>query len=177
MALVMTPIYTRVLTDNQIRTVTFNSIPQIYTDLKLVMSARSTNVSTQDYCHIRFNSISSGTLYSDTRLEGSGAAASSTRDTSQNEMYFAWALPGANATANTFGNAEVYIPNYLVANFKSVLMDYVVENNTAGVQYIGLTAGLFRSNNAIESISITSGNANFLTNSSFSLYGIIRSGA
>ena len=176
MALVMTPIYTQTASGSA-QTISFNNIPQHFTDLRLVISSRSAVNSTQDYIAMRFNGISAGSLYSDTRLEGNGSSASSTRDTSVSEIYFAWVSPGATATANTFGSCDVYIPNYTSANFKSVLIDGVNENNTSTVTALGLTAGLFRSTSAISSLSLSHGNANFVANSTFSLYGIIRSGA
>lgn len=176
MALVMTPIYTQTASGSA-QTITFNNIPQFYTDLKLVLSMRTSNANTHDYVQMRFNGVNTGTLYSDTRLEANGSTAFATRDTNTNEMYFAFSAAGATATANTFSSAEVYIPNYTSSNFKQAVMDYANENNTAGITYIGLTSGLFRSTNAIQSMSITSGNGIFTANSTFSLYGIIRSGA
>jgi hypothetical protein len=174
MSVFLQPIYTQTASGSA-QTITFNNIPQGFTDLKVVFSIRSAiSGSAQDYVQMRFNGVSSGSLYSDTRLEGTGSSAASARDTSGNEMYFAWAAPGANATANTFGNAEIYIPNYTSSNFKSVNMDYVNENNASAIQYIGLTAGLFRSTSAITSMTIGMGNANFVSNSTISIYGITR---
>lgn len=174
MSVFLQPIYTQTA-NGSAQNITFNNIPQGFTDLKVVFSMRSpVAASAQDYVQLRFNGVSTGNLYSDTRLEGTGSNAASVRDTSFNEMYFAWAAPGSTATANTFGNAEIYIPNYTSSNFKSVNMDYVNENNTTLIQYIGLTAGLFRSTSAITSITTGMGNGNFVSGSTISLYGITR---
>jgi hypothetical protein len=174
MSVFLQPIYTQTA-NGSAQSITFNNIPQGFTDLKVMFSMRSAIAgSTQDYVQMRFNGVSSGSLYSDTRLEGTGSSAASTRDSNGNEIYFAWAAPGANATANTFGSAEIYIPNYTSSNFKSVNMDYVNENNTASIQYIGLTAGLFRSTSALTSITVTMGNANFVSGSTISIYGITK---
>jgi hypothetical protein len=96
--------------------VTFSSIPSTYTDLVLQCSTRTDRSNqTYDNFRIRFNG-DSGTNYSDRVIEGAGGTdiyRSTTSGASQT------ALGGANlttnsstSTANTFGNFELYIPNY-----------------------------------------------------------------
>jgi hypothetical protein len=76
----------------------------------------------------------------------------------------------STATANTFSNGEIYIPNYTSSNFKSVSADNVQENNaTAADGY--LVSGLWSNTSPINSISIASG-SNFAQHSTFHLYGI-----
>lgn len=151
--------------------ISFNSIPSSYTDLNLVLSARSSGSSTSvDYVAIQFNS-SGGTAYSDRRLEGTGSAASSTLDTNQNVIYSAWIVNGNASTSSVFGNASIYIPNYAGSNYKSVSIDGVTENNATGA-YATLTAGLWANTSAITSIALTLGNGNFVQYSTATLYGI-----
>ena len=153
--------------------VTFDNIPQSgYTDLKVVASIRDTSASTQNNVIIRMNSVTTSqsvrTLYG----AGSGAPASYS-DT----PFYAPAAVGNNATANTFGSLELYIPNYASTSAsKSMSLDTVTENNgTTGWQ--SLNAGLYASNSAITSIQfVPNGAVTFMTGSTFSLYGLAQVG-
>jgi hypothetical protein len=111
-------------------------------------------------------------IYSYTLLVGTGSAASSARasstpDTNPTDN------PAATATANTFGNASIYIPSYTVAQNKPMSSFGVDENNATAARMLA-TAMLFRSTAAITSITLSSsgGSTNFVTDSSFYLYGI-----
>jgi hypothetical protein len=149
--------------------VTLNSIPQTgYTDLKLVMSARTSIAGASgDYLRVSFNGNTTG--YSAKLIIGNGSSVSSV--TTSTERWFAQV--GSNGqTANTFGNAEIYIPNYTAAVNKSFSSDSVAETNATTTESI-LAAGLWSNTAAITSIALTSGNSgNFMAGSSFSLYGI-----
>ena len=147
--------------------VTFSSIPQTFTDLKCVMSVRTTNSATNGSVLVGFNGTSNSTNWSIRYLEGSGASASSGTGTSGVVGY----PPAANATASTFGNLEVYVPNYTASVNKSLSVDSVMENN-ATTAYADLIAGLWSNTAAISSIEITPGSGNFAIGSSFYLYGI-----
>jgi len=145
--------------------VTFSNIPQTgYTDLKIVVSGRTNRALEVDGLNISFNT---GGTYSGRRLYGTGSGAGS--DTTYAGMPF---MTAANATANTFGNAEFYIPNYTGSNAKSFSIDGVGETN-ATTTYMGLGAGLWSGTSAITSITITpeTGTA-ILAGSTFSLYGL-----
>ena len=177
MALVMTPIYTQTASGSAIL-VSFNNIPQFYTDLKLVASVRSNQAaSTFKFITLFFNGDQAST-YSSTRLAGDGATASSSRQSNDQSIYVTPVLPAASITANTFANVELYFPNYSGANFKQVLIDGVAENNATTAQLL-MQAGLWRNTAAITSIILEVGDYGntFTANSTFSLYGIIRSGA
>jgi hypothetical protein len=148
--------------------VTFANIPQTgYTDLKVVMSARTTRASTDDLINVNFNGVS--TNQSSRWLQGNGTSASS--GTYGSNLYLAWVNAASN-TANTFGNAEMYIPNYLGTTQKSFSGDGVSENN-ATQSFAGLFAGLATLTSAITTITIA-GNAggSFVSGSTFSLYGL-----
>ena len=121
--------------------------------------------------YIRFNS-DTATNYSDTYLSG-GTSGTSGRDTSVTLGYLA--LTDANsATANTFGNFELYIPNYTVSANKPYSSITSLENNTATQAYANAAiAGLWRNTAAITSITMTSdASQSFIQYSSFYLYGI-----
>jgi len=146
------------------------TIPQTYTDLKLVISARDsrTGISVSDI-RFNFNGTGQGTNISGKYLYGNGSSAISTTVSGNGELGFGDAN---GATASTFGNAEVYIPNYTsTTTYKSISSDSVAETNaTAGYQL--LLAGLWSSNSAITSITMTPFTSPFLEGSTFYLYGI-----
>lgn len=147
-------------------TISFSSIPSTYTDLKLVYSARNTVSGTQEFVKVTFNSNTSN--YSLRSLQGDGSAASS------NNWSFQWIgyAVGSTATASTFSNGEIYIPNYNSSNNKSFSSDNVAENNTTNAQSI-MAANLWANTAAITSIDITmQGGYDFVQYSSFYLYGI-----
>jgi hypothetical protein len=156
--------------------VTFSSIPATYTDLVLRASIRGTAASTFAGAYISINNDSSA-LYSLTRLRGSGAAASSAGLSNDfpgfDTQGFAW--PAANATANTFGSLELYIPNYANStNNKCMSINYVSETN-ATTAYIYSVAFLYSATTAITSIQlggVGGGVLDAATGSSFYLYGI-----
>jgi hypothetical protein len=150
--------------------VVFDNIPQTgYTDLKLVVSGRTNRALEVDGLTISFNT---GGTYTGRRLFGAGSGTPGS-DTSNNGFPF---MNAANSTANTFGNAEIYIPNYRSSNAKSFSVDGVGENN-ATTTYMGLGAGLWSGTAAITQVTITSeASATILANSTFSLYGLAQVG-
>jgi len=148
--------------------ITFNSIPSTYTDLKVVVSARTQSPYESDNTFVTFNGSSSG--YSEKTLQDINGTVYSF---SASSAYINWAcVCTANAaTANTFGNSEFYIPNYLSSNYKSLSADGVQENNGTPT-VLAMTAGLWSNTAAITSITLTPQNPNFVSGSSFYLYGI-----
>jgi hypothetical protein len=152
--------------------VTFSSIPATYTDLVVKISSRQTNAQIYGVLNFQFNS-SGGTAYSYKLLQGDGSAATSTGQTGVDSIYGVYSDVGANATANTFSNIEMYIPNYTSSNYKSVSLDQVAENNSSTANTI-LNAGLWANTSAITSIVMATGGsgANFVQYSTFYLYGI-----
>jgi hypothetical protein len=148
--------------------VTFSNIPQSgYTDLKVVMSARITRSGfPTDIMNVSFNGTS--TNESSRRMEGNGSSASS----ASNSLLLAYQASSTDATANTFGNAEFYIPNYTSSNYKSASNDGVSENNGT-TAYAGFAANLWSNTAAITSITFTpDAGSDFVQYSSFSLYGL-----
>lgn len=147
--------------------VTFSSIPSTYTDLVVRFSARMDSASFASA--MTFNS-DTATNYSRTLLQGDGASATSSFTSSVASMLISFATDKSTDTANTFSNGEIYIPNYTVSANKPVGWFSPNENN-AITAYIGAGAGLWRNTAAITSITLN-GNNNFVSGSSFYLYGI-----
>jgi hypothetical protein len=150
--------------------VTFSAIPSTYTDLVLRISGRTNTINDRQNAFIRFNS-DAATNYSWLRLRGDGTTASSTLGSNNNEVNFFAALDADNATANTFSNWEVYIPNYTVSASKPLSSISAQENNNATANIVAV-AGLWRNNAAITSILISAQSDSFVSGSSFYLYGI-----
>jgi len=147
-------------------TIDFTSIPATFTDLLLLVSARGTITNATDDFTIRFNGTT--TNYTSRGLEGYGSgspASYSITDIIANSV-------GASATASTFGNASIYIPNYAGSNNKSVSSDSVGENNATSAT-ASFNAGLWSNTAAITSIKLQSRSAsNFVQHSTATLYGI-----
>ena len=150
--------------------VTFSAIPATYTDLVLRCSLRSDVASTLENVTIRYNS-DSATNYSLTRLRGDGSSASSSASSSANEMTFFAAADGSTATSNTFSSWELYIPSYTASQNKPMGSFQVQENNTTAAN-ITAVATLWRNSAAITSMLISAQSSNFVSGSSFYLYGI-----
>lgn len=152
--------------------VTFSSIPQTgYTDLKVVVSARSDRSGARGYINVYFNG--SFTNQTNRRLLGDGASASSSSEANN----WSFIVPGAPQTANTFNNAEIYIPNYTSNTAKSFSVDGVQEANET-TAFASLVAALTTNTAAISSVTLAPGNSdNFVANSTFSLYGLAAVGS
>jgi len=153
--------------------VTLDSIPQTgYTDLKLVMSTRCSATFGNSW-YDTYITVNSGAALSWRDLIGLGSGTPSSR--TDTTSFVTLGVTSSGATASTFGNTTMYLPNYnSTTTYKTVSMESVSENNASGAA-IQLSAGLYSSNTAISSITITPYNsptAQFVQYSTFSLYGV-----
>lgn len=149
--------------------VTFSSIPDIYTDLALRYSVRG-NITGTDSLQtgIQFNGTTSG--YSHTYLYGNGTTTASGSATSQSSLEAVQEDSTGN-TANIFASCEIYIPNYTSSTNKPVGRFGASEQNGT-TAYISVHAGLSNVTSAITSITIKTNANDFIAGSSFFLYGI-----
>ena len=142
-----------------------------YDHLYLVASWRSDDFEYLDDSLLYLNSDTGTTNYSCTRLTNNGSVASD-RSSAQIRL----TNPGSRVTANTFGTATAWIPNYAnTANFKPVLIEGAVEGATTATNtfYGYLTAGLFQSTAAVTAVKIEGqGSDVFVQYSTFTLYGV-----
>jgi len=152
-------------------TIDFSSIPATYTDLVIKLSARVTGTGTSANIGLKFNNI--GTSFSGLYLGGNGSSAVSGSPVTELTI---WTATYNDSTANTFGNAEIYIPNYASANYKSVSTDGVAENNATDGRD-AFTATLWSNTAAINQITLTPqvGPGDFMQYSTATLYGIKKS--
>ncbi len=149
-------------------TIDFTSIPSTYTDLVLKASLRGPTGYASDTMdtYLRFNGTT--TNYSDRLLYGTGSAAASLSETPTGINF---RVVGQNSTASTFGNAEIYIPNYAGSTNKSVSVDAVTENNATSV-LTQLEAGLWSNTAAINQITLVPFTTGFAQYSTAYLYGV-----
>lgn len=152
--------------------VTFSSIPSTYTDLVLKLSTRTDQAgSFGGGGYIRLNS-DSATNYSITDVYGDGSLASSSRRTSATFGW--WSYQGYNtsgSTSNTFTNAELYLPSYTASQNKPYSSFSAAETNATQAILQGV-AGLWRNTAAITTILISPDAGNFVSGSTFWLYGL-----
>ena len=163
----MTPIFTQTVGAGGAASVTFNNIPQTFTDLAIKVSARSGRATVEDGLVVRFNGTTTG--YSYRILAGNGSTASSVGTIY--EQGWTVRIPAANSTSNTFGSADIYIPNYTSATNKSFSADGVTENN-ATEAWQTLSALLWSNTNAIASVAFSAANSTLQQGSTFTLYGV-----
>lgn len=159
-----TPIATTTLS-SATNLVGFSSIPSTYTDLIIVCNA---GVATLQDMYFRING-DGGANYSWTHIYGTGSSTGST-----------------TSTGNAAGMADYYgAPNLTVGSSSQIIQFMNYSNSTAYKSIltrsgradsgVDITANLWKSNATINAIEFRiPGNAsiNFLTGSTFTLYGI-----
>jgi hypothetical protein len=154
------PIATNTLGSNT-ATVTFSSIPSTYTDLVVILNVKSTDSGTDVDVTGTFNG-DTGSNYSWTRIYGDGSTAGAQRAGSQTSLRIG---NQSGTGSSAFSPMILNILNYsnTTAN-KSMI---IRPNNPARI--VDLYVNCWRNTSAISSISFT---GNFLSGSSFTLYGI-----
>jgi hypothetical protein len=152
-------------------TIEFNTIPTTYTDLLVKLSVRTSKGSVSDSLGIYFNGSSTG--YTTRSIVGNGSTATSGTDTGYTDAYVGESNADG-ATASTFSNQEIYIPNYQSSNNKSFSVDSVAENN-ATQGYNQTIAGIWANTAAITSVrfrTFNTTNRTFNQYTTATLYGI-----
>lgn len=146
----------------------FISIPSTYTDLCIKTSLRAADSANNWYlAKVTFNSDNTSGNYSARFVGGFGSTAYSSTSS-----YYSGYIPSGARTASTFGNNDIYIPNYAGSNQKSISTDSVTEGNGSSYEILGLWAGLWTGTAAISSISIASDTGNLAQYSTAYLYGV-----
>ena len=170
MSTTLQPIYSQIVGAGGIASITFNNIPQQYSELVLKISSKRDGVGGgSGGIEIQFNSNATG--YSWTRFYGAGTTSTGTgRVASATSGNIGEA--GENSEA-AWANTEVIIPNYSNGSFKTYQSDSVRENN--GNNYIDMVSGLWQNTSPITSIKVfpTTTASSFIQNSTFSLYGLL----
>lgn len=162
----------RVLSTNA-SSITFSNIPQTYTDLYLVVSARSTRTDQgpRSVLAVQFNGVTTG--YSYRRLFGIPTLATGSDNGSGADSFLLGYQSSNATTANTFGNASLYLPNYTSNQNKSGNSESVGEGNESPVG-LAIQSNLWSNTAAITSLTIYDPSYNLMQNSSATLYGVNR---
>lgn len=175
----MTHISTITVGPSGAASIEFTGIPQTGTDLLLVTSLRrNTGGQLWPSVAVRFNGSSAG-IYDFKDLNGFGSSVNSGGNVNYGQFYVNGAMTDNGATANTFGNASFYIPNYAGSTNKSMSVDAVIENNASDSRQT-ITANLWKSTAAITQITLWSSFSAgyyFEQYSTASLYTISTTGA
>jgi hypothetical protein len=150
-------------------TISFTNIPQIYTDLLIKLSSRTNRSSgVDDDVFITFNGAS--TTYAYRYLRGNGTTTASGNGANR---YAAIANSNGSASANTFANADIYIPNYSATVNAKTLSSISVSGSNTTENYLVLMGNKWTTTSAITSIGLTSGTSNsFVAHTTATLYGI-----
>lgn len=164
MALTYEPIATTTL-GTAASSITFSSISSAYTDLRLVLVLQGTAASG---CYIRFNNVSTGTVYSGTYLQGNGSAASSFRYSPANQVEIQ--TNGVSTSNWVFSTLDIF--SYAGSTNKTVLSTDSSDLNGSG--YVSRIVSLWRDTSAINRIDIGLFSGNLNTGTTATLYGILK---
>lgn len=146
-------------------TIEFTNIPQTYTDLYILVSARSDRSLHVDDYRILFNSSSASFSYR-ALLASSGT---STLSGNVNEV---GVMSANTALSSTFGNGLIYIYNYTSSSNKTYRTEAVSSNNSSSSEN-WIVGGLWSNTSAITTIALDQGDgSNWLQYSTATLYGI-----
>lgn len=149
-------------------TISFTSIPQTYTDLKLICSTRSNFGSALSRYRLYINSTSGAAEYGYAAGVSNGSTVGVELSSTGDSFYYAMETYGSSATANRFDAIEFYIGDYTNTVGRKTLTSL---NATFNYAYSG--AGGWANTSAITNLYVVCGNsASFIANSSFYLYGI-----
>ena len=141
--------------------VTFSSIPSTYTDLVLVLVAKTT--SSGQNLYINFNNDFTS-LYSRTLMFGNGSTAGSNRNSSQTAILDFYV--GLNVSGDSLHIINIMNYSNTTTN-KTILW----RNGRTG-EATQAIVGLYRSTSAINRIDLSCLGLNIATGSTFTLYGI-----
>lgn len=153
--------------------VTFSAIPATFTDLVLRLSTRGDIADTNINIFTTFNG-DTASKYSGLRMQGNGSSTTGSLSSSQTKLNEGPWSQGTNFTADVFASDEFYIPSYTAAQNKPMGGFFATENNATSA-ILGAYAGLWRNTAAITSMTLAPYSGNFVSGSSFFLYGISNS--
>jgi hypothetical protein len=154
--------------------VVFDNIPQGYTDLKILVSARDGTTSGigSALLGIKLNNDASATQGSHLILYGTGSSMASAKYTN---VQFVWAsfLTNTSNTSSTFSNVEINISNYSDNQIKVWSADGTTEND-ATAAYSSFVSGAWNNSSPITMLTVYDygGSYYFAQHSTFTLYGI-----
>lgn len=153
-------------------TISFNSIPQTYTDLKLIISSQTNrNNGNYGYAYVSFNSNTSN--YAAKTFYGENA---STQIGTTSDTVMSYGTGTQWQGTYYFNNGDMYFPNYSGSDNKIYFNWSMSQGSATDRNLWDWFAGVWTNTAAITSLTITcNGGAGYTTwnaNTVFSLYGI-----
>lgn len=149
----------------------FLNIPQIYDDLVIKMSTRTNEAAYYSDTDITLNSESSRYWFGFYSVNNTKAA-----NTPGNSGFnIVGPSTAASGTANVFSNVDIYIPDYKSSNNKAIGSTGAQENDSTSNNGLSVMSNKVVNGTAITSIELDPFYAPLVTNSSASLYGIVKS--
>ena len=147
--------------------VTFASIPQTYTDLRIVVSARDTGTGPWQGFDIELNGDSTSANY----VSKSGYSTGTTTGGQGGAGFLVGYHNTSTNTASIFGNSEIHIPSYSATIAKSWTWHAVTGNMaTDQINIFGL--GRWTNTAPITQVKLTTQGTAFASGSTFYLYGV-----
>lgn len=162
------------LANNTTNSVTFNSIPQTYTDLKVIISARGTTGNGN--LKIRPNGFSGS--YVNMNLNSYGTSSSGITEqnfsTALSSMAYFYANDSQSGYVNYLGSAQAYLGRYFGTNYKTIHAFSLNIGSDAGLALNTVFNGTMVDTNPITSLEVGWNNAStyFQSGSTVYLYGI-----
>lgn len=151
--------------------VSFSNIPQAFSHLQIIMSARADDATQSEGVNMRFNG-DSGTTYEWVQMSNLATGPANTGQTSISIC----GIPAASNTAGVSGSCTIFIPNYTSTLLdKAVHSQISMRNTSVGPSpFVAINEGNWipASPAAITSITLTPATGNFVNGSLVSLYGI-----
>jgi len=154
-----------------VASIAFTAIPATYTDLVVYISCRTSDSSYGSAgLNLLINGVSTDRIHYRLYAVGSSPGA----DTNTGAPILAGTNTD-NLTANAFGNTTMYLQNYAGNQYKSWRTDNANANNSTSNIETDYCSGRWASTAAITSLTFSVSSAsNFMTHSTFSLYGILK---
>jgi len=153
-------------------TISFTSISSSYTHLQIRYNSRHDN-DTQNNMYMRLNSDNSS-IYMRMYIFTDGTTIQTIEDINTDAMGY-FSVANSSRTANNFGGGIINILDYKnTSKNKSVLARTGRAQQASGTTGILMSAGQWASTSAVDTITfgMFAGEGNFVTNTTFALYGI-----
>lgn len=144
--------------------ITFSSIPQTYTDLKLIIVALS---GTDASVYLRFNNDTTFGNYSTIIMKGNSGTASGASINSNSQ---AFAVGYSVGLSQQPAYCDIDILNYRSSTFKTIIAQGYMNQNGPTINELCLSANHWQVTNAIDTILVRGGT--FQANTTVTLYGI-----
>jgi hypothetical protein len=139
-----------IVTSSTTPIITFTSIPQTYTDLKIVSSSRTTGTDANYLISLNSSIVRTSGGFTMNVL-GTGTSVISQTGTTYG---YGSVTNNSSDTANAFASSEWYIPNYTGSNNKSVSVESTRANNATS-NISAIAALLVSDTNPITSLSFS----------------------